>query len=58
MQDYEDAVSCFSKVKGLEPTNKAAQKELQVARNKIKAHREREKRLYASMFASDTKENR
>ena len=57
MQEYDDAVVFFSKVKQLEPENKAAQKELKNARDKIKALKERQKKLYASMFASDTKEN-
>ena len=57
LQEYEEAVVYFSKVKALEPENKAALKELIQARNKIKAYKERQKRLYASMFAADSKEN-
>jgi len=57
LREYEEAIVYFSKVKELEPENKAAQRELLQARNKIKAFKEKEKRMYASMFTPDSKEN-
>lgn len=50
LQNYEDAVEAFQKVLSIEPSNRAAQKQVVQTRNKIKLSREREKQRYANMF--------
>ena len=50
MQDFDEAMEAFKKAIALEPGNKAAQKALAQARQKVKALRDKEKQRYANMF--------
>ena len=48
--EYKDALADFQKVLELEPTNKAAQNQIQICKHKIKEANDKEKKLYANMF--------
>uniref|UniRef100_T1PI33 peptidylprolyl isomerase n=1 Tax=Musca domestica TaxID=7370 RepID=T1PI33_MUSDO len=48
--EYDDALLDFQKVLELEPTNKAAQNQIQICKHKIKEAKDKEKRIYANMF--------
>ncbi len=50
LQDYEEALEAFQKVVVLEPSNKAAQRQLIQTRNMIRQLKEKEKKRYANMF--------
>lgn len=50
LQNFEDAIEAFQKVLSIEPSNKAAQNQVVLTRNKIKLSREKEKQRYANMF--------
>ena len=50
LQDYNEAIEDFKEVLKIEPTNKAAQKEIIQTRNKLKAYHDKEKKKYAKMF--------
>ena len=50
LQNFDEALEAFQKVLTFEPTNKAAQNQLIVTRNKIKTLREAEKKRYRNMF--------
>ena len=51
-KDWKEARQDFKAVLDLEPTNKTAKNQLTVAEHHLKQERDREKRLYANMFAS------
>lgn len=48
--EYDEALIDFQKVLELEPTNKAAQNQIQICKHKIKEAKDKEKRIYANMF--------
>lgn len=50
MQEYDLAEKDFQEVLRLEPTNKAAQARLAECTSKVKALKEKEKRMYRTMF--------
>lgn len=47
---YEEAMGDFLKVLKLEPSNKAAQNQIQICKQKIKESKDKEKKIYANMF--------
>ncbi|XP_065355698.1 FK506-binding protein 59 [Calliphora vicina] len=49
--EYKDALVDFQKVLELEPSNKAAQNQIQICKHKIKEANDKEKKIYANMFA-------
>ncbi|XP_070566241.1 peptidyl-prolyl cis-trans isomerase FKBP4-like [Ptychodera flava] len=49
--DHQEAEADFKKVLELEPNNKAAKHQLAVVRQKIKAQKDKDKRIYGNMFA-------
>lgn len=57
LQDYDEAMSEFREVINVEPGNKAAQKQVEVCKNKQKSQRDREKKLYSTMFQMMTQED-
>lgn len=50
MQEFDLAEKDFNELIRLEPTNKAAQARLAECTNKVKALKEKEKRMYRTMF--------
>lgn len=50
MQDFDLAEKDFQELVRLEPTNKAAQARLAECNSKVKALKEKEKRMYRTMF--------
>jgi len=51
LKEYKEATKAYDTVLKLEPTNGAAKKQLDVARNLAKKQTEKEKKLYSSIFA-------
>lgn len=51
MSNYEDAMKDFQEVLKLNPSNSAAKQSLQTCREQMKAYHQKEKQLYASIFA-------
>lgn len=51
INEFEEALKDFQKVIELEPTNKAAQNQIQICKHKIKESIDREKKIYANMFS-------
>jgi len=51
MQEFETAEKDFQEVIKLEPSNKAAQQRATECTNRVKALKEKEKRMYRTMFA-------
>jgi len=51
MQEFEIAEKDFQEVIKLEPSNKAAQQRATECTNRVKALKEKEKRMYRTMFA-------
>uniref|UniRef100_A0A1I8PXB3 peptidylprolyl isomerase n=1 Tax=Stomoxys calcitrans TaxID=35570 RepID=A0A1I8PXB3_STOCA len=49
--EYDEALLDFQKVLELEPTNKAAQNQIQICKHKIKEAKDKEKKIYANMFS-------
>ncbi|XP_062142282.1 FK506-binding protein 59 [Drosophila sulfurigaster albostrigata] len=51
INELEEALDDFQKVIELEPTNKAAANHIVICKQKIKQNKDKEKKLYANMFA-------
>ena len=49
--DYQNAISFFEKTLQIEPGNISAKKQLQLAKDNFKKEKEKEKKLYGSIFA-------
>lgn len=50
INEYKEALQDFNKVLELEPSNKAAQNQIQICKHKIKEASDKEKKIYANMF--------
>lgn len=48
--EYEDAVALFSRVKELEPDNKAAEQGVRQCRQKLKQQADKDRKIFANMF--------
>jgi FK506-binding protein 4/5 len=57
MSNYDEAVKDFQEVLKLNPSNSAAKQSIQTCREQIKAYQEKEKQLYANIFAKMAKQN-
>jgi FK506-binding protein 4/5 len=57
MASYEEAIKDFQEVLKLNPSNNAANQHIQTCREHLKAYQQKEKQLYASIFAKMSKEN-
>lgn len=51
LSNYDEAVADFQEVIKLNPENSAAKQSIQTCRQQIKAYQQKEKQLYASIFA-------
>lgn len=56
MSNYDDAIKDFQEVLKLNPSISAAQESIKKCREQIKAYQQKEKQLYANMFAKMTKQ--
>lgn len=50
LQDYEEALTSFQEALKREPTNKAALKQVEACKSKQRSQRQREKKIYSTMF--------
>jgi len=57
MSNYDEAVKDFQEVLKLNPSNSAAKESIQKCREQIKAYQQKEKQLYANIFAKMAKQN-
>lgn len=51
MNEFESAKGDFEKVLAVNPQNKAARLQISMCQKKAKEHHERDRRIYANMFA-------
>lgn len=56
MSNFEEASKDFQEVLKLNPTNSAAKQSIQTCREQLKAYQQKEKQLYANIFAKLAKE--
>ena len=56
MANHEDAIKDYQEVIKLNPSNSAAKQEIQACREQIKAYQQKEKQLYANIFAKMAKQ--
>jgi tetratricopeptide (TPR) repeat protein len=57
MSNYDDAIKDFQEVLKLNPLNSAAKQSIQTCREQIKVYQQKEKQLYANIFAKMAKQN-
>lgn len=57
MSNHEDAIKDFQEVLTLNPANSAAKQSIQKCRDDIKAYQQKEKQLYANIFAKLAKQS-
>ncbi|CAF1612912.1 unnamed protein product [Rotaria magnacalcarata] len=57
MSNFEEALKDFHDVQKLNPSNSAAAQSIQKCRDQIKAYQQKEKQLYANIFAKMAKQN-
>jgi len=57
MSNYDDALKDFQEVVKLNPSNSAAKQSIQTCREQMKAYQQKEKQLYANIFAKMSKMN-
>ncbi|CAF0841518.1 unnamed protein product [Adineta ricciae] len=57
MSNFEDALKDFQEVIKLNPSNSAAKQSIQTCRDQMKAYQQKEKQLYANIFAKMAKSN-
>ncbi len=57
MSNYDEAMKDFQEVLKLNPSNSAAKQSIQTCREQIKAYQQKEKQLYANIFAKMAKQN-
>ncbi|CAF4577365.1 unnamed protein product [Rotaria sp. Silwood1] len=57
MSNFDDAMKDFQEVLKLNPSNSAAKQFIQKCREEMKAYHQKEKQLYASIFAKMAKQN-
>ncbi len=57
MSNYDDALKDFQEVVKLNPSNSAAKQSIQTCREQIKAYQQKEKQLYANIFAKMAQKN-
>jgi FK506-binding protein 4/5 len=57
MSNYDEAMKDFQEVLKLNPSNSAAKQSIQTCRDQIKAYQQKEKQLYASIFAKMAKQS-
>jgi tetratricopeptide (TPR) repeat protein len=57
MSNYDEAIKDFQEVLKLNPSNSAAKQSIQTCREQIKAYQQKEKQLYANIFAKMSKQN-
>ena len=57
MSNYEEAIQDFQQVIKLNPGNSAAKQSIQKCRDEIKAYQQKEKQLYANIFAKMAKQS-
>jgi len=57
MSNYDEAMKDFQEILKLNPSNSAAKQSIQTCRDQIKAYQQKEKQLYANIFAKMSKQN-
>jgi FK506-binding protein 4/5 len=57
MSNYEEAMTDFQEVLKLNSANSAAKQSVQTCREQMKAYQQKEKQLYANIFAKMAKQN-
>lgn len=57
LSNYDEAVKDFQEVMKLNPANSAAKQSIQTCREQIKAYQQKEKQLYANIFAKMAKQS-
>jgi FK506-binding protein 4/5 len=57
MSSYEEAIKDFQEVLKLNPSNNLANQHIQTCQEHLKAYKQKEKQLYANIFAKMSKEN-
>lgn len=57
MSSYEEAIKDFQEVLKLNASNTAADQHIQTCREHLKVYQQKEKQLYANIFAKMSKEN-
>jgi FK506-binding protein 4/5 len=57
MSNFDEAIKDFHDVLKLNPTNSAAKQSIQTCREQMKAYQQKEKELYANIFAKMAKQN-
>jgi FK506-binding protein 4/5 len=57
MSNFDEAIKDFQDVLKLNPSNSAAKQSIQTCREQMKAYQQKEKELYANIFAKMAKQN-
>jgi FK506-binding protein 4/5 len=57
MSNHDEAMKDFQEVLKLNPSNSAAKQSIQACREQMKAYQQKEKELYANIFAKMAKQN-